>query len=145
MNTASINGSVRANGTIDAEVSANSALGAITIRGVTVVRGAKLLVDTTENWNLQTTFVPDEGMIIVYTDHERIEDQSGNVTFVPGLKIGDGNAYVVDLPFIDDSTTDQLLEHINDQAAHVSQQDRDFWNNKLNYNLSGETLTLNRN
>ena len=146
MNTGRIDGHPQAKANVSGSVSASGALGGITIRGVTITRteGAKLYVDTTANWDLQTEYVPEKGVIIVYTDHTLIDDGMGNVTYVPGLKIGDGNAYLIDLPFIDDATTDRLLAHMNDASAHVSPEERAFWNNKLNYDMNGETLSLNR-
>lgn len=102
-------------------------------------------VDTSENWAKKTSFVPDVGMIIVYSDRDVIYDQGGNPINVPGIKIGDGNAYVVDLPFIDDSVLGKLAEHIDDSTKHISSSDRQFWNNKLNYAINDENLIFNRN
>lgn len=102
-------------------------------------------VDTTENWNLQVSFVPERGDIIVYSDWESVSDEAGNVTWLPGVKIGDGNAYCVDLPFITDAIARDLLDHMSDRQAHVTQAEREFWNNKLNYNMTGEELKLTRN
>lgn len=59
---------------------------------------------TTEYWNSNTDLTSIKNRIYVYTDY--YIDNDGN--YVPGLKIGDGNAYVVDLPFIDE----RFLEHI---------------------------------
>ena len=46
------------------------------------------------------------------------------------------------------STVDQILRELRDHSEnaliHVSTEDREFWNNKLNYTMSGETLILNR-
>lgn len=104
----------------------------------------EVYADTTEAWNNQLSLVPKRGDIIVYLDKDRIEDDVGNITFVPGIKIGDGNAYLVDLPFIDDALAIRLSEHAQNTDMHITPEERTFWNNKLNYGLSGETLTLNR-
>lgn len=41
----------------------------------------------------------------------------------------------------------RVIDHINDTTIHITQEDRDYWNNKLNYNedtLDAGILTLNR-
>ena len=117
--------------------------------------------DTTENWNNAKGFIPLPGEIIIYTDYETktytVEEYGEVVTKtvdIPNIKIGTGNAYVQDLAFIDEKTKDMLLNHINNQEAHVTLADKLFWNNKLNvddeYDISyqelyDETLVLNRN
>lgn len=111
---------------------------------VRVVRESRVLVDTTENWSRRLRYVPASGDIIVYADKGTIVDEAGATRYVPGVKIGDGNAYCVDLPFVGDDLDGQLLEHITDRAVHVSAADREFWNNKLNFTLDGEDLQLTR-
>ena len=97
--------------------------------------------NTTEYWNTQNTYIPRAGEIIIYSDKYTI--QYNNTTYnQPSLKIGDGSAYLVDLPFLDQS----FRNHINNSAIHVSAADREFWNNKINCDdvVEGETLCLNR-
>lgn len=119
----------------------------LSIEQVRIIREniKEVYADTTEAWNNQVTLVPKRGDIIIYLDRNRIEDDVGNVEFVPGIKIGDGNAYVADLPFIDDALAIRLSEHAQNMDIHITPEERNFWNNKLNYNLNGETLNLNRN
>lgn len=111
------------------------------------INGAALIYnvyrDTTANWAQKTGFVPRAGDIIIYTDRDHIE-VDGQLVDVPAFKVGDGNAYVVDLPFTDAATVQAMINHINDTSVHVTQQEKQFWNNKLNYSMSGENLTLNR-
>ena len=112
--------------------------------------------DTTANWNNAVGFIPLDGEIIIYTDYKTITEviDNQNVTKnVPGIKIGDGNAYVQDLPFMDNDLRDALMAHIANTNVHVTLNDKSFWNNKLNYDdtlevndeLVNETLVLNRN
>ena len=65
------------------------------------------------------------------------------------MKIGDGMAYVQDLPFVNEDLRDKIMEHIDNPDIHVSVADRLFWNNKLNVNDAAElvdgALVLNRN
>lgn len=100
-------------------------------------------LDTTENWNSKITYVPNAGDIIVYTDKDTIvEDET--ITYVPGIKIGDGNAYLIDIAFVTDALSKKLMEHINNVQIHVSNEDRERWNNKLNLDIDGEALVFNR-
>ena len=89
------------------------------------------------------------GEIIIYDDYAT----EANGDIIPNIKIGTGNAYVQDLPFVDEHTRNVILAHINDTAVHVSTEDRNFWNNKVNVDdsedilygeLSGETLYITR-
>ena len=105
---------------------------------------ARIESNTTEGWSSQTTYVPKKDSIIIYTDYKTIV-QDGVTKLVAGIKIGDGNAYVVDLPFIDDELRELLTTHINDTNVHIQEGERNFWNNKLNYYLDGEILEFNRN
>lgn len=102
---------------------------------------AKMEVRTTEEWNTRISYVPEAGRIIVYSDRSVVDGQN-----VPGIKIADGKAYVVDLPFVGEDIEKVLLDHIHDVEAHITSEERQFWNNKLNYEIDEheETLTLNR-
>ena len=111
--------------------------------GTAVLSGAKVYTGTTEYWSTKTTYVPKDGEIIVYTDYATVE-KDGEEILVPGVKIGDGNAYVVDLPFVDAALRDMMVDHVNDEVRHVSESDRSFWNNKLNLDINDEKLTFNR-
>ena len=89
-----------------------------------------VLVDTTANWAAQSGRESEFGKIYVYTDYRQYEDESGNVHDVPGFKIGDGKAYLIDLPFAE-SNDDVLLAHIGDTNVHITQKERTVWNNKV--------------
>lgn len=112
----------------------------------------KLKRDTTANWNAALGFIPLEGEVIIYLDGRQIE-KNGELVNMPTIKIGDGKAYVQDLPFVDDDTRDTLLLHINDSLIHISARDRQFWDNKINIDdlyeslngeLENETLIFSR-
>lgn len=111
---------------------------------------AKILVrrDTTANWNQRRDFIPMRGEVIIYTDHGTITDDYGEAVSVPGIKVGDGSAYLIDLPFVG---TDQryailqeLKQHTDNMSIHVTAEDREFWNNKLNCTVNDGRLILNR-
>lgn len=116
--------------------------------------------DTTARWNRATGFVPKAGEIIIYDDYETetytVEEHGRTVektVAIPNMKIGTGNAYVQDLPFVDENTRRMLLAHIDNDDIHVTLQEKQFWNNKLNiddvyaqinHKLQDETLVFNR-
>lgn len=52
---------------------------------------------------------------------------------MPGFKIGDGNAYLIDKPFVGEADSKLLQQHIEDAGLHIQPGERAFWNNKLNY------------
>ena len=99
---------------------------------------------TTAAWQIMYNYIPRAGEIMIYTDKGIGSD---GITTIPGIKIGDGTAYGIDLPFVGDDIATQLLEHVNDTASHVSISDRIFWNNKINCTdtVSDEILILHRN
>lgn len=104
--------------------------------------------DTTENWNTKTTFIPERNDVCIYTDHGQIDDGYGNMVDVPGIKVGDGNAYLIDLPFVGADTRYQILTelrtHTGNAAIHVTPEQKAFWDNKLNCVVDNGTLILNR-
>lgn len=89
-----------------------------------VVAGdCKVLYATTETWNSQPQLISAKGFIYIYADYR----QNGQGQNIPAMKVGDGNAYLIDMPF-----TDELLYgHITDNVRHITQQEREFWNNKM--------------
>ena len=113
--------------------------------------------DTTANWNAARGFIPLQGEVIIYTDYDSYEKEvDGRVKtiLVPNIKIGDGMAYVQDLPFVSQELRDTLMEHITNMDTHVTLGEKSFWNNKINVDdayeqvheeLVNETLVLNRN
>ena len=104
---------------------------------------------TTAEWNADINIISEKNVLYIYTDYKTIQ-QDGNLILLPGLKVGDGNSFLIDLPFINngsDSRLEQIvLDHINNDAIHIGSGEREFWNNKLNYQsqLTNETLILNR-
>lgn len=109
----------------------------------------KLRNETTQYWTDNAMYIPGRDEIIVYSDRSVIDGIR-----IPGVKIGDGNAHVVDLPFLDQELADLLSrlaksidDHIRDSAVHITEEERCYWNNKLNCedNVLAEILVLNRN
>ena len=85
--------------------------------------------DTTANWNASSDLVSEANMMYIYTDYRTIPGDNGGTVNVAGMKIGDGVTYLIDLPFV--ATDDEeILAHMNNNIIHVTQADRNFWNNK---------------
>lgn len=109
----------------------------------------KIRHGTTEHWQSDITFIPKKGQIIIYEDYSQIEKE-GEMINVPAFKIGDGLAFLVDLPFVNDDLRMELINHINDINMHVSLNDRLSWNNKVTCyteeqpELDGETLIFSK-
>lgn len=105
----------------------------------------ELIIGTTAQLNGDISYIPQKGEVRLYLDKTTII-QDGQTITIPGIKVGDGLAYGVDLPFLGDDILQQLLDHIADTTLHITQQERIFWNNKINCEdeVSEETLILNR-
>ena len=79
---------------------------------------------TSAEWAALTTLVSMPGEVYVYSDGGT--DAQGNP--IPMIKIGDGNAYVVDLPF---ATAIDF---------RITQADIDNWNGKVSVRIEGDRL-----
>ena len=90
---------------------------------------------TTAYWNSQSTLIGKNNHIYVYTDYTTITSD-GEIKNVPNIKIGDGNAYLIDNPFITTSIEDLLQSHIGDNIKHITDDERSLWNGKVTCYLS---------
>lgn len=88
-------------------------------------------------WGENLDFIPGKGEVIIYTDYAKVDGVN-----VPAFKIGDGLAYLVDLPFVSDDIRDRLIKHIQDMARHISDEERSAWNNKVRCYLDGDTIVF---
>lgn len=100
-----------------------------------------------ENWDLNPNFLSEKNVLYIYTNYAIINKDDKEIA-IPGLKIGDGKSYLIDLPFVNNSSNfnEILIDHINNNIIHISAADRLFWNNKLNLTLreQEQNLILNR-
>ena len=99
-------------------------------------------------WDADRDIIAEKDVLYIYSDYKTIQ-KDGKQLLVPGLKIGDGVSYLIDIPFVNNINSefeDLLLDHINNKVIHVSAYDREFWDNKLNLDLElqDENLILNR-
>lgn len=95
----------------------------------------KIYYDTTANWNTQRQLVAERGAIYIYSDAKTYEGVP-----LPRLKIGDGNAYLVDLMFIDQDIVDIVNNYVS-----VTQEEKDKWNNKISCQVEDEKLIFSTN
>ena len=152
MNDANVNVDVNANATIDGSVNNNEALdinlgetqqidvsfsngtenlsvdlsgdGNITIElgNIYDLGSCKVVYNTTAFWNSYPDLVAKKGYIYIYSDYM----QSGGQN-IAGFKVGDGTSYLIDMPFTDKIS----MEHIQNNTIHITQEEREFWNNKV--------------
>ena len=68
--------------------------------------------DTTSNWEKAVNFTPLLGEICIYSDGIATNDfdEEGNQIFSPGIKIGDGETLIKNLPFINEIKAISLEE-----------------------------------
>ena len=100
----------------------------------------KIYYDTKQGWDTQTYLIAERAAVYVYSDYEVIYDDQMNPTFIAGLKIGDGTSYLIDLPFVTDKMASILLNHIGDSSVHLTDAEREFWNNKITCYFDGGDL-----
>lgn len=106
-----------------------------TLINPTVDTTGKVKSATTAEWAQQTSLTSEKDVIYVYTDH-----QTDNGKNIPGIKIGDGLAYVVDLPFVDTI----YMKHIADTDIHITAEERVKWNKAITADIKStdENLVL---
>ena len=88
----------------------------------------QVLFNTTAGWNEQGMLVSKTNTLYIYTDYQVIDGDT-----IAGIKVGDGNAYLIDLPFTDKA----LMNHIADNTRHITNSEREFWNNKVRCYYAG--------
>lgn len=82
----------------------------------------EIFYDTKANWDAQPELVGRNHTIYIYTDNHSVD---GKV--IAGIKVGNGLTYLIDLPFLDDI----YWEHVNNSNIHVTQTEKDNWNDKI--------------
>jgi len=109
--------------TIDADISVSR--GSVIEADIgTIYSGGtdKIFYNTTVYWNSRPSLIAKQGCIYVYSDYKQSEGVD-----IPGIKIGDGTSYLIDMPFTDKP----LDDHIADTIRHVTSAERTFWNSKV--------------
>ena len=96
------------------------------------------IIGTTAYFEGVKTTVPPKGQLVIYSDLRSITKSDGTTITSAGIKVGDGNTTIEQLPFIDWFYWD----HINDKNIHVTKDDKERWNDKISCEVLGETLNL---
>lgn len=102
--------------------------------------------NTTAYWIAHGNIIPKAGEIIIFTDAFSIQ-VDGVTKYLPAIKIGDGLSHLADITYLGEYEAQVMLEHINDNTRHITQQERERWNHKLNtpdVPVVNKKLILNR-
>lgn len=134
LSTIEVTGNVKTNNDVKLDGTIQSARNIKLDGGMRIASGGSLsksiYVDTTANWNAQRDLIGRANCIYVYTDYTTIDGVN-----IPAIKVGDGLAYLSDLPFVIGNDV-PLNDHINDTNVHIQDGERLFWNNKVTCFLS---------
>ena len=99
---------------------------------------------TTDDFENVKTIVLPTGHLFILTDLRSVQktnpDGSKSTITSAGIKVGDGNTTIEQLPYIDWFYWD----HINDKKIHVTEEQKTFWDNKISCEVLGETLNLKK-
>lgn len=88
-----------------------------------------VLRDTKAGWDAQPTLQSEKNVIYIYTDYQTKDNGDGTYTITPGIKVGDGSSYLIDMPFVG-ADSSVLEQHILNNTVHVTAEEKEFWNNK---------------
>lgn len=102
-----------------------------------------VVAKTKQQWESENRQTSQPGVLYVTTDYKTVTKDETTYN-IPGFKLGDGNGYIVDLPYatVDEQT---FFDHVNDRVIHITQGEREFWNNKVTCDeVQDETLVLTK-
>lgn len=121
---ASVDAQFNSNEQVDAQFASNIQPLDAQFGTIYVVSGdCKVLYASTATWNSQPQLISARGYIYIYSDYRK-DGQGRNIA---SMKVGDGSSYLIDMPFTDDL----LYAHLADDVRHITQAEREFWNNKV--------------
>lgn len=103
----------------------------------------KVYSGTAAYWEENPTFKGNKGDIIIVTDY-KVKDNKN----IAGIKVADGLAYAIDLPYVTEILEDDLADHIADTTVHITASERTAWNNKISAHMDTvdkENLILSTN
>lgn len=114
---------------------------------VIIQQGGKIYYDTRAAWDMQPQLIAEREAIYVYSDKAVEYDAVGNPKFIPGIKVGDGTSYLIDMAFVGDEILIALAQHMTNNVVHITAAERTFWNNKVSSFIDehdSETLVLSK-
>ena len=86
-----------------------------------------VITKTTAEWNATPQRKSIIDTIYVYSDARSVTDpETGDVTLIPRMKVGDGTTFIVDLPF---------------STMSITQDDIDRWDAKSTLQVEADELT----
>ena len=86
-----------------------------------------VITKTTAEWNATPQRKSIIDTIYVYSDARSVTDpETGDVTLIPRMKVGDGTTFIVDLPF---------------STMSITQEDIDRWDAKSTLQVEADELT----
>lgn len=97
---------------------------------------------TVDYWKEHKLYTPKRNEVVIYLDAGGIDTDTQKP--IPKIKIGDGLAYVSDLPFVDEDLTKQIKSHVENEDIHVSTEDRLNWDSKVDCKLEDDNLIFFR-
>ena len=96
------------------------------------------IIGTTKYFEDLKEKIPPKGQLVIYSDLRSITKSDGTTITSAGIKVGDGNTTIEQLPFIDWFYWD----HIKDPHIHITEDERTTWNEKISCKVDNETLNL---
>lgn len=103
---------------------------------------SKIHYDTKANWDRQRFLIAERGHLYIYKDAE-VTYISGERVVYPGIKIGDGSSYLIDMAYsIVGSDHEKFTQHIQNALIHVGTGDRMNWNDKVSVDANQATEEL---
>lgn len=106
---------------------------------------AQVIIKNEQDWASSSFVISHKGQIYVYIK----QNQNNEEITSARVKIGDGETFILNLPFVDDFVKELLDNHTQNTNVHTTLAEKVFWNNKININDTSEvienTLIFNRN
>lgn len=90
-----------------------------------------ILVKTEEEWNSTPSVISQRNTLYIYSNHKTLTNQQGDIINIPGIKVGDGLSFIIDLPFVNQEFETKLYQHLSNSAIHITNEEREFWNKKV--------------
>lgn len=94
------------------------------------IQDQPIICRTTAEWNSEPGYISKDGFIYIYSDKETI-NIGGQIILIPGIKIGRAGYPLMDLGFVTDSLAERLSAHVTDGRIHITDADREYWDNKI--------------
>lgn len=96
---------------------------------------SKTYYGTVDSWASQRELISEKNVLYVYTDYYEFDGKQ-----LPAFKLGDGSAYLIDLPVLDAMIDAKIEAHMADTVCHITQEEREYWNAKNRVIEDGDRL-----